>query len=129
LGNPTTRKEIVMGKSAGIPEKYLGARCPICNGYMRVVDGCSPHPIYLTLKNNRKKRYARIPFGKETHIDTSGFGDRCPDCGCKRGHYHHDNCDVEECPICHTQMLSCSCDFSWYKEEVKKYNEEQARGK
>jgi len=112
-----------VSESREIPE-ILGARCPTCNGYMRAVDGCSPHPIYL-----EGKRYERIPYGQETHIDTSGLGDRCPDCGCKRGHYHHEGCDMEECPICHRQMLSCSCDFTWYEREIKRYSEAEARGK
>ena len=33
----------------------------------------------------------------------------CPDCGKKIGEYHMDYCDIEKCPICETQMYSCSC--------------------
>ncbi|MGI6632183.1 MAG: hypothetical protein ACOX5M_03960 [Bacillota bacterium] len=45
-------------------------------------------------------------------MDTSDFGDRCPDCGCRKGHYHHHNCDIEECPACCGQMLSFFCDIT-----------------
>ncbi|MGI6662394.1 MAG: hypothetical protein ACOX4B_02815 [Bacillota bacterium] len=45
-------------------------------------------------------------------MDTSDFGDRCPDCGCRKGHYHHHNCDIEECPVCCGQMLSFFCDIT-----------------
>lgn len=102
----------------------LGAKCPVCSGYMLLVDGCSPHPVYL----KGKKKYERIPYGKETRRDTTDFPERCPDCGCKKGHYHHENCDIEECPICHGQMLSCDCQFGWYDDEVKRYTGEEARG-
>lgn len=34
---------------------------------------------------------------------------RCGDCGAKWGHYHHPGCDLEECPVCHGQAISCDC--------------------
>lgn len=116
-----------MAKTRNTAEKPLGAKCPMCKGYMLRVDECSPNPIYIR-GDTGEKRYERIPFGQETRIDTSRLGERCPDCGCKRGHYHHEGCDIEECPICHRQMLSCSCEFYWYDDEVKKYTSRQARG-
>lgn len=34
---------------------------------------------------------------------------RCHDCGVQTGHLHHPGCDDEECPRCHGQSISCSC--------------------
>ena len=35
--------------------------------------------------------------------------DSCHDCGAKYGEYHTNGCDMERCPCCGGQMISCDC--------------------
>jgi len=41
------------------------------------------------------------------HFDESDG--RCHDCGIKHGGIHHFGCDVERCPKCGLQLISCDC--------------------
>jgi len=36
---------------------------------------------------------------------------RCGDCGVARGGLHHPGCDLQRCPCCTGQFISCGCRF------------------
>lgn len=52
--------------------------------------------------------YPRIPFGSESDMPTSSMSN-CGDCGVLHGQLHVPECDLEQCPRCRGQMVSCDC--------------------
>lgn len=79
----------------------MGTVCKHCRGDMSTVAGCIKVPIYV-----QGREVEPIKYGDEGE---DWGGDRCGDCGAKKGHYHHPGCDVERCPVCHGQLISCGC--------------------
>ena len=64
------------------------------------------------------KLYDPILFGDEDE-DWVGDGENptCGDCGVHVGEKHLDMCDIERCPACGLQFISCDCGIKYELEE------------
>jgi hypothetical protein len=78
------------------------AVCTYCEQEMLNNMSCTPDPIVID-----GTQYEPVRWGAEI-----GWGQaqvRCGDCGTPPRGIHHHGCDVEECPACGRQSISCGC--------------------
>jgi hypothetical protein len=67
--------------------------CEICGKKMLDVDSCE---------------VTKVEIGGKIYDRIRSTAENCHDCGCKAGGYHHAGCDMETCPECGGQLISCS---------------------
>jgi len=54
-----------------------------------------------------KKYCDRLPYGKEQRLNLGV--NICPVCEVQHGHHHEYGCFAEECPECHSALMTCHC--------------------
>jgi hypothetical protein len=57
------------------------------------------------------KFYEPIKCGdeKDWYESATSENTMCGDCGCKVGQQHIMGCDIERCPACNMQLITCDC--------------------
>lgn len=77
------------------------AICTWCNNEMTTGASCTVEAVHL--RGTRLEVAPHRPPGRATR--------RCGDCGVKPGGFHHPGCDLQRCPRCAGQFISCGCRF------------------
>jgi hypothetical protein len=80
-------------------EEHAMAVCADCRQEMRTAASCTADVLILVDERFERPRARRV-YGPDG---------RCGDCGIRAGGYHHLGCEMERCPRCRRQLLSCGC--------------------
>jgi hypothetical protein len=78
----------------------MAAICSACQQEMLSDKGCT-----LDAYDDFSDGVVRLRIPYEPECDDSV----CHDCGVGNGQLHHLSCDMERCPCCHGQTISCGC--------------------
>jgi hypothetical protein len=76
-----------------------------CQQEMMTATSCTVDAFHV---NGR--RFELAPFGSEEGM-WSFKSSTCGDCGVKWGGRHHPGCDIQRCPRCGGQLMTCGCRF------------------
>ena len=76
------------------------AKCDYCQKEMKDPATTSCTPVTISIDG---ADHPQIPYAPEDPTR------RCHDCGVESGGLHHPGCDMEKCPKCGGQLISCGC--------------------
>jgi hypothetical protein len=78
--------------------------CTFCGNDMIHGTTCSEEPLRIG-----GVQYEPIRWGQEKGYRFRYMTERCGDCNVPKGAVHHHGCDLEQCPACYSQAISCGC--------------------
>ncbi|MCA9804731.1 MAG: hypothetical protein KC777_22325 [Cyanobacteria bacterium HKST-UBA02] len=85
--------------------------------------------VFNDFRDEQPRR--RILFGSE-EMTAGAKWEHCPDCLAPIGTFHHPGCDIEQCPCCNKQAISCNCVVQfplewWFFAEEREVSQEILR--
>ena len=83
---------------------YRGTRT--IEGWPERIQHAQQQPVYVIGGEER----ARVPYGGEEG-DWGADHHPCGDCRVIKGEFHVTGCDIERCPACGGQVISCNCPY------------------
>ncbi len=81
------------------------AVCTICQREMADHVSCDADPLVIG-----GQLYEPVRWGREAGERGDLPPAPCHDCGILPGGVHHHGCDMEQCPACGGQAISCDCE-------------------
>jgi hypothetical protein len=82
--------------------EYNGMR--VASHWPKRIERAQHQPIYLVAS-----LFDRIRHGQEKDWGRRKVTEICHDCAAVPGQYHVPGCDMEECPLCGVQAITCGC--------------------
>ena len=83
-------------RTYAITEKHMAMTCGYCDQEMNGTACTTTTTVINGKPYQRTDQAHQVPEGRPCH-----------DCGAPAGGLHHPGCDMEACPICGGQLLSC----------------------
>jgi hypothetical protein len=78
--------------------------CQRCDREMLDTVSCRADPFTADGRS-----YQPVRWGEENRLTCWRAATPCGDCFTPIGGAHHPGCDLEECPACGDQLISCGC--------------------
>lgn len=83
---------------------------------MAICTGCNQEMAFEETTDCKDNHFVLLDDGNiypgVLYEDQDG---RCHDCYIESGNYHHSGCDMERCPKCSGQLITCGClKNKWY---------------
>lgn len=87
------------------------AKCELCNQEMTEGVSCTDVKYKIGDECFDPIKYGDEPADVINGVTVDWQSELCHDCKTPKGGYHHPGCDVERCPKCGGQIISCDCDI------------------
>jgi hypothetical protein len=88
------------------PKRILYRGVPMIEGWPEKMLAAQQSPSYAV----QGRDVGRVRYGDE-HDDWGADQQACHDCRVIKGEFHVPGCDVERCPLCGGQVITCDCPY------------------